>query len=227
MAITPLSLRVFLNVRDDVPPNHVIIVIDAPTQGNEMSGISIRKIVTIVQETRTEIGQKIDPPTRQCAAVAVIANPYAGRYSQDLPELEAAGAELGDLLGRKAMAALGIGADEVESFGKAAIVGENGEKEHAAACMHPTMGKPLRAAVGPAPSIIPSAKKIGGPGTTIDCPLHHKEDVWTFSHFDAMEVSLADAPRADEIMVIVAITDSGRPLHRVGENKSAADVMSD
>ena len=108
-----------------------------------------------------------------------------------------------------------------------AIVGENGEKEHAAACMHPTMGKPLRAAVGPAPSIIPSAKKIGGPSTTIDCPLHHKEDVWTFSHFDAMEVSLSDAPRADEIMVIIAITDSGRPLHRVGENKIAADVMSD
>lgn len=115
-----------------------------------MTGTSIRKIVTIVQETRTEIGQKIDPPTRQCAAIAVIANPYAGRYSQELPELEAAGAELGDLLGQKAMAALGIGADEVESFGKAAIVGENGEKEHAAACMHPTMGKPLRAAVGPA-----------------------------------------------------------------------------
>ena len=159
-----------------------------------MTGTSIRKIVTIVQETRTEIGQKIDPPSRQCAAIAVIANPYAGRYSQELPELEAAGAELGDLLGQKAMAALGIGADEVESFGKAAIVGENGEKEHAAACMHPTMGKPLRAAVGPAPSIIPSAKKIGGPGTTIDCPLHHKEDVWTFSHFDAMEVSLSDAP---------------------------------
>ena len=192
-----------------------------------MTGTSIRKIVTIVQETRTEIGQKINPPTRQCAAVAVIANPYAGRYSKELPELEAAGAELGELLGARAMAALGIGADEVESFGKAAIVGENGEKEHAAACMHPTMGKPLRAAVGPAPSIIPSAKKIGGPGTVIDCPLHHKEDVWTFSHFDAMEVSLSDAPRANEIVVIIAITDSGRPLHRVGEGKSAADVMSD
>ena len=192
-----------------------------------MSGISIRKIVTIVEETRTEIGEIVDPPTRQCAAVAVIQNPYAGRYSKDLPELEAAGAELGDELGRRAMAALGIDADQVQSFGKAAIVGENGEKEHAAACMHPTMGKPLRAAVGPAPSIIPSAKKVGGPGTTIDCPLHHKEDVWTFSHFDAMEVSMADAPRADEIMVIIAITDSGRPLHRVGEGVSSADVMSD
>ena len=193
-------------------------------QGKIMAGTLIRKIVTIVQETRTEIGEKVDPPTRQCAAVAVINNPYAGRFSRDLTELEVAGAELGDLLGQKAMDALDIGADEVESFGKAAIVGENGEKEHAAACMHPTMGKPLRAAVGPAPSIIPSAKKIGGPGTAIDCPLHHKEDIWTFSHFDAMEISLSDAPRANEIVVIIALTDSGRPLHRVGEDKAATDV---
>ncbi|MEK9644525.1 MAG: amino acid synthesis family protein, partial [Alphaproteobacteria bacterium] len=116
------------------------------------------------------------------------------------------------------------GPEQVESFGKAAIIGEDGEKEHGAAVMHPTMGKPLRAAVGPAPSIIPSAKKIGGPGTKIDCPLHHTEDIWTFSHFDAMEVSLPDAPRADEIVVVIAITDSGRPLHRVGEAKSSADV---
>jgi len=191
-----------------------------------MASIKIRKIVTIVEETRSEIGKKVDPPTRQCAAVAVIANPYAGCYSRDLADLEMAGKELGEILGRRAMAALGVTAEEVHSFGKAAIVGENGEKEHAAACMHPTMGKPLRALVGPAPSIIPSAKKIGGPGTTIDCPLHHKEDIWTFSHFDAMEVSLPDAPRGDEIVVIITITDSGRPLHRVGENVSSADVMA-
>ena len=192
-----------------------------------MPGTEIRKIVTLVEETRIEIGEVVDPPSRQCAAVAVIKNPYAGRFSHDLPELEAAGAELGDLLGRRAMDALGISAAEVHSFGKAAIIGENGEKEHGAACMHPTMGKPLRDIVGPAPSIIPSAKKVGGPGTAIDCPLHHKEDVWTFSHFDAMEVALADAPRADEIVVIIALTDSGRPLHRVGEGKGAGDVGAD
>lgn len=192
-----------------------------------MPGTEIRKIVTLVEETRMEIGEVVDPPSRQCAAVAVIKNPYAGRFSHDLPELEAAGAELGDLLGRCAMNALGISAAEVHSFGKAAIIGENGEKEHGAACMHPTMGKPLRDIVGPAPSIIPSAKKVGGPGTAIDCPLHHKEDVWTFSHFDAMEVALADAPRADEIVVIIALTDSGRPLHRVGEGKGAGDVGAD
>ena len=192
-----------------------------------MPSTEIRKIVTLVEETRIEIGEVVDPPSRQCAAVAVIKNPYAGRFSHDLPELEAAGAELGDLLGRCAMNALGISAAEVHSFGKAAIIGENGEKEHGAACMHPTMGKPLRDIVGPAPSIIPSAKKVGGPGTAIDCPLHHKEEVWTFSHFDAMEVALADAPRADEIVVIIALTDSGRPLHRVGEGKGAGDVGAD
>ena len=189
-----------------------------------MPDTEIRKIVTIVEETRTEIGEPVDPPTRQCAAVAVIKNPYAGRYSETLPDLEAAGAELGDSLGRRAMEALGIRADEVQSFGKAAIIGEDGEKEHGAACMHPTMGKPLRDIVGLAPSIIPSAKKVGGPGTAIDCPLHHKEDVWTFSHFDATEISLPDAPRADEIVVIIALTDSGRPLHRVGEGRGASDV---
>lgn len=192
-----------------------------------MAEPSIRKIVTFVEETRTEMGEPVDPPARQCAAVAVIRNPYAGRYSRELPELEEAGAFLGDLLGRRAMAALGIEADAVESFGKAAIIGENGEKEHGAAVMHPTMGKPLRNAVGPAPSIIPSAKKIGGPGTVIDCPLHHKVDMWTFSHFDAMAVSLPDAPRADEIVVIIALTDSGRPLHRIGEGVGSADVMGD
>ena len=192
-----------------------------------MPATEIRKIVTFVEETRTEMGIEIDPPARQCAAVAVIKNPYAGRYSETLPELEAAGAELGNMLGRRAMDALQISANQVQSFGKAAIIGEAGEKEHGAACMHPTMGKPLRAIVGPAPSIIPSAKKVGGPGTTIDCPLHHKEDVWTFSHFDAMEVSLADAPRADEIMIIIALSDSGRPLHRVGEGNGATDAGAD
>lgn len=189
-----------------------------------MPSAEIRKIVTVVDETRTEQGRPVDPPTRRCAAVAVIRNPYAGTYSQDLPALEAAGAELGDLLGRRALDALGAGAEGVESFGKAAIVGEDGEREHAAAVMHPTLGRPLRAVVGPAPAIIPSVKKVGGPGTAVDCPLHHKAEMWTFSHFDAIEVSLADAPRADEIVVVVALAAAGRPLQRVGAGVTAADV---
>jgi hypothetical protein len=189
-------------------------------------GAEIRKLVTIVDETHREIGETVDPPTRQCAAIAVIRNPYAGRYSKDLPELEEAGAELGDLLVKRAVEALGGDPSATHSYGKAAIVGEAGEREHAAAVLHPRMGRPVREVMGPATAIIPSAKKVGGPGTRIDCPLHYKDDVWRFSHFDAMEVSVADAPRADEMVVILAVTDSGRPLHRVGEDVQVEDVMA-
>ncbi len=191
-----------------------------------MSAIEIRKLVTIVEETRREAGQDISPPTRQVAAVAVIVNPYAGSFAPDLALLEDAGAELGALLVGRAVAALGIAASAVESYGKAAIVGEAGEREHGAAVMHPRLGKPVREVIGPASAIIPSATKIGGPGTTIDCPLHYKDDAWRFSHFDAIEVGLADAPRADEIVVVLALTDSGRPLHRVGEDIKPSDVMA-
>lgn len=191
-----------------------------------MAGAEIRKLVTIVEETRREIGRDVDPPSRQAAAIAVIKNPYAGRFSHDLSQLEEAGAELGALLVARAVEALGVPAQAAQSYGKAAIVGETGEREHAAAVLHPRLGKPVRELIGPARAIIPSATKIGGPGTEIDCPVHHKDDAWTFSHFDTMTVSLPDAPRADEIVVVLAITDSGRPLHRVGEGLKSSDVMA-
>ena len=188
--------------------------------------MEIRKLLTIVEETRRELGRKVEPATRQAAAIAVIVNPYAGVYDEALEELQQVGAELGALLVRRAIDALGIGGEEVASYGKAAIVGVHGEREHAAAVMHPRMGKPVREIVGPASSIMPSTKKIGGPGTVIDCPLHHKHEMWTFSHFDAMQVSVTDAPRADEIVVVIAVADSGRPFHRVGEGLAVADLMS-
>ena len=188
--------------------------------------MEIRKLLTIVEETRRELGRPVEPATRQAAAIAVIVNPYAGVYDEELEELQQAGAELGGLLVQRAIDALGIDGASVNSYGKAAIVGERGEREHAAAVMHPRMGRPVREIVGPARSIMPSTKKIGGPGTVIDCPLHHKDEIWTFSHFDAMQVSVADAPRADEIVVVVAVSDSGRPFHRVGEDLSVANVMS-
>ena len=186
----------------------------------------IRKLITVVQSTRWEQGQEIDPPSRQVAAIAVIRNPYAGRYSHDLSLLEEAGAELGELLAVRGVDALGIAPADIHSYGKAAIVGTEGEKEHAAAVLHPRLGKPVRELIGPASAIIPSAKKIGGPGATIDCPLHYKDDAWKFSHFDAMEISVPDAPRADEIVVILALSDAGRPLHRVGEDLNVSDMMS-
>ncbi len=176
----------------------------------------IRKIVTVVEETRTEMGREVSPPVRRAAALAVIANPCAGRYVDDLAELIDVGEELGALLSEKAVAALGIPGDRVESYGKAAAVGENGELEHAAAILHPKLGTPVRRTLGKGAALIPSSKKRGGPGVALDIPLGHKDAAYVRSHFDGMEVRVNDAPRADEILVAVAVTDGGRPLPRVG-----------
>ena len=176
----------------------------------------IRKIVTVVEETRAEMGRAVEPPTRRAAAVAVIENPFAGRYAEDLGELIAVGEELGGLLAQKAVAALGIEGTAVESYGKAAAVGEDGELEHAAAILHPKLGAPVRKALGRGAALIPSSKKRGGLGVPLDIPLGHKDAAFVRSHFDGMEVRVPDAPRADEIVVAVAVTDSGRPLPRVG-----------
>lgn len=176
----------------------------------------IRKIVVVVEETCREMDRSIDPPTRKAAAVAVIANPFAGRYQEDLSELIAIGEELGALLGQKAVEALGIAPAQVESYGKAAVVGENGELEHAAAILHPKLGAPLRKAVEKGAALVPSSKKRGGLGAPIDIPLGHKDAAFVRSHFDAMEVRVSDAPRPNEIVVAVAVTDSGRPLPRIG-----------
>jgi hypothetical protein len=176
----------------------------------------IRKLAVFVEETREEGGRVVDPPTRRAAAVAVIKNPFAGRYVEDLSELIDIGEELGRLLTEKAVAALGISGDRAESYGKAAAVGENGELEHAAAILHPKLGAPVRKALGKGAALIPSSKKRGGPGVALDIPLGHKDAAFVRSHFDGMEVRLNDAPRANEIMVAVAVTDSGRPHPRVG-----------
>ena len=176
----------------------------------------IRKTAVIVEETRKDIGRDVDPPTRKAAAIAVIENPFAGTFVEDLTELMDIGAELGGTLGEMCVQALGIRPDEAESYGKAAIVGDNGEWEHAAAILHPKLGAPLRKEVEKGAALVPSVKKLGGPGTPIDVPLGHKDAAYVRSHFDGMEVRLADAPRANEILVAVAVTDSGRPFPRVG-----------
>jgi hypothetical protein len=177
---------------------------------------NIRKIIVQVDETRVEMGRQIDPPTRRALAMAVIANPYAGAYSENLDQLIAIGEELGGLLGDKCVQALGIAPGQAQSYGKAAIVGEAGELEHAAAILHPKLGAPLRIAVEKGAALVPSAKKRGGMGTAIDVPLGHKDAAFVRSHFDAMEARVSDAPRAGEIVVAVVVTDSGRPLPRVG-----------
>lgn len=186
-----------------------------------MTSPKYRKIITVIEETRLEMGKAISPPTRKSAAIAIIENPYAGRFEEDLSQLFEVGAELGHELGKRAVRALGISPSKVESFGKAAMVGENGELEHAAAILHPKLGAPLREAIEKGASLIPSSKKMGGPGTPLDVPLGHKDAAFVRSHFDGMEVRVADAPRADEILVAVCLTDSGRPLPRVGGLKAS------
>jgi hypothetical protein len=176
----------------------------------------IRRIITIVEETLIEGGRPVDPPTRRAAAIAVIRNPYAGTFVEDLSALSAVGETLGDILPRRAVAALGIAGDQVESFGKAAAVGADGELEHAAAILHPKLGAPFRDVLGKGAALIPSSKKRGGLGVSLDIPLGHKDAARVRSHFDGMEVRVPDAPRADEIVVAIAVTDSGRPHPRVG-----------
>jgi hypothetical protein len=178
--------------------------------------MEIRKFVTFVEETLMEGGKEVSPATRKAAALAVIKNPFSGKYQENLDDLMGAGEELGAILGKKAVEALGQPVEKAESYGKAAIVGMDGELEHAAAILHPKLGKPFRDAVGGGKAIIPSAKKMGGPGTEIDVPLHYKDAAFVRSHFDAMTVRLHDAPKTDEIVVVLAVTDSGRPHARIG-----------
>lgn len=176
----------------------------------------IRKIIVQTDEVRVEMGRDVQPPVRKALAMAVIENPFAGRYVENLDELIAIGEELGGLLGARCVQALGIEPSQAQSYGKAAIVGEAGELEHAAAILHPKLGAPLRVAVEKGAALVPSSKKMGGLGTAIDVPLGHKDAAYVRSHFDAMEARVADAPRANEIVVAVVVTDSGRPLPRVG-----------
>ena len=184
-----------------------------------MAIVKIRKLVTTVDEIHSEMGKTISPPTRRAAAIAVIQNPFAEFYQENLEDLMSIGEQLGSLLGKRCIEALGIKPSEAESYGKAALIGENGELEHGAALLHPRMGAPLRREVGKGAALVPSSKKRGSMGDTLDVPLGHKDAAYIRSHFDSMEVRANDAPRANEILVAIAITHSGGPLPRVGGAK--------
>ena len=181
-----------------------------------MTIAKIRKMVTVVDEIHYEMGQQINPPTRRAAAIAVIENPFADKYVEDLEILMQIGEELGAILGKRCIKALGIKPSAAQSYGKAALIGENGELEHGAAILHPRMGAPLRKEVEKGAALVPSSKKRGSMGDPLDIPLGHKDAAYVRSHFDGMEVRVNDAPRANEILVAIAVTDSGRPLPRVG-----------
>jgi hypothetical protein len=180
--------------------------------------MKIRKMIVCVEQTHIEMGQTLKGAATQkrALAMAVIENPYAGKYAENLDLLVEIGEKLGALLGEQCVKALGVSPADTHSYGKAAIVGEAGEIEHAAAILHPKLGAPLRIAVEKGAALVPSAKKIGGLGSAIDVPLGHKDAAFVRSHFDAIEARVSDAPRANEIMVAVAVTTAGRPLARVG-----------
>lgn len=188
-----------------------------------MSTINVRKTVLIIEDTHREMGQAVKPALRKAAAIAIVENPFAGRYVEDLSALVDFGEVLGDTLTRRAVEALQVAPGEVKGYGKGAVVGSAGEIEHGAALIHPKMGKPLRAAVNGGKAIVPSTKKRGAPGTRIDVPLFFKDDEWWMPYLDAMEISVPDAPAPDEVLVAVVLSSAGRPLARLGGERETPE----
>ncbi|MEM1944894.1 MAG: amino acid synthesis family protein [Nitrososphaerota archaeon] len=185
----------------------------------QVGGLRVRKRYTFVEEIMEEQGVEITRPVKKGAAAAVIKNPYAGRYEADLHLLIDAGEELGGFLASLARTAINISGELVESYGKAVIVGVDGELEHGHAILHPKFGKTFRAECGGediCKAIIPSSVKVGSAGTSIDVPLHYKRAAFVRSHYDAIEVKVPDAPLPDELVVIAAVSYGGRPLPRIG-----------
>jgi hypothetical protein len=173
----------------------------------------IRKIVTLREVIFAELGHSAPQPVVHAVGIAVIRNPFAGRWAEDLRPLFEAGAALGERLMPELSRLLDRPA---VSYGKGALVGVLGEVEHGGACVHPMLGRPMRAAVGGGQAVISSNVKVAAPGTPLDVPLGHKDDSWSFPHFDTLTVSVADAPRPDEIVVVMAIADGGRLHNRCG-----------
>jgi hypothetical protein len=179
----------------------------------------VRVIVATVQQTLIEARASVDPPTTVATAAIAVRNPLAGQGSvEDLGELETLGRDAAALLVERALAVLasvGISPADVRGYGKGAIVGIDGDREHTAAVLHPRFGAPVRAAIGGGAEIIPGTKKVAGPGASITMPIGNKDDRWVFDDMDAVDVSIPDAPRPDEIVIALALSAGGRPNARV------------
>lgn len=178
--------------------------------------MEVRKTVTVAETIESEGGGRRERRVTRVAGCAIFTNPYAGRFQNDLSALFDAGERLGAALMDRL---LPLVPNPVVSYGKAAIVGVNGDAENGHALLHPKLGRPMRAAIGGGEALIPSACKVAAAGSTIDVPLGHKDDAWSFDHFDAMTVCVPDAPRPDEIMMVVALADGGRPVPRCGKGR--------
>lgn len=160
------------------------------------------------------MGQPITPPQRKVAVAAIVQNPFADTYVEDLEPLYDLGRDLSGYLAERGVEALGVVPDDITAYGKGAIIGVNGEIEHAAAVLHPRFGAPVRAAVDHGNDIITSTKKVGGPGALIVVPLTNKDSIWEFDDMDGIEISMPDGPKPDEMVVIVSLAIGGRPLAR-------------
>jgi hypothetical protein len=178
--------------------------------------MNLRKLILTKETIFADFGKPTAQPITRAFALAVVENPFAGRFVEDLSPLFAQGADLGRMVMKDLVALLPRPAC---SYGKAALVGAHGEMEHGAAMIHPNLGQPMRAALGGGEAIICSNVKIGGPGMSIDVPLAHKDNIWSFDHLDTATVSVADAPRPNEIVVVIAVADSGRAHPRVGKGR--------
>jgi len=181
--------------------------------------MDVRSITASVTQTVREAGSAVSPPTTVATAVVVVRNPLSGRGRvDDLSELEALGAEAAALLVERALAvlaAVGVAPTDIRGYGKGAIVGVDGDREHTAAILHPRFGAPVRAAIGGGADIIPGTKKVGGPGAAITMPIGNKDDRWVFDDMDAVDVTVADAPHGDEVVIALALSAGGRPNARV------------
>ncbi|AXK80707.1 amino acid synthesis family protein [Pseudolabrys taiwanensis] len=176
--------------------------------------IHIRRSFAILEERQEEAGKRAAQPLRRVAAVAVVENPFAGRYVEDLKPMIEDSVALGHEMARIALAA--FGPHEVQSYGKGGIVGVAGEQEHANALLTTVFANPIRDAIGGGDAWISSFTKVGGPGTPIDIPMNHKDEVYVRSHYDGMSIVLPDAPMPDEVAVIFCIANRGRLNARVG-----------
>jgi hypothetical protein len=190
-----------------------------------MPAVVVRKFLVQVEEIFHEGGPPAARPLKRGAVVAVIANPFAGRYVEEITGFMEDLKPLGLDMARRLIDAIGDGVSAVEGYGKGAIVGAAGELEHGALWHNPG-GYAMRELLGNAKAIVPSTKKVGGPGTRIDIPITHINASYVRSHFDAIEVGVTDAPRSDEMAVILAMTTGARVHARAG-GLAAADIKGE
>jgi len=176
--------------------------------------MQIKRTLTFIEEIGLAAGQRIDPPLRKVAVAAIVDNPFVGRFERDLGALTEASVEIGKRI--CALAVSLLDPHQAESYGKAAIIGINGEQEHGVAMLTTVFGNVMREAAGGGKAWISSLTKRAAPGATIDIPLAHKDALYVRSHYDGITITLPDAPLPDEIAVICAYANRGRPNHRVG-----------